>query len=51
MHVVQAALIGTDIATVPFAVLEKMFKHPLTDVGIERFKKDWEQFLQSAKKA
>ncbi len=50
MHVVQAALIGTDIATVPFAVLEKMFKHPLTDVGIERFKKDWEQFLQSAKK-
>ncbi len=41
LHVVEAALIGADIATVPFAVLEKMVKHPLTDVGIERFLKDW----------
>ena len=50
MHVVQAALVGTDIATVPFAVLEKMFTHPLTDIGIERFKKDWEKFLEASKK-
>lgn len=41
LHVLEAALIGADIATVPFSVLEKMVKHPLTDVGIERFLKDW----------
>lgn len=41
LHVVEAALIGADIATVPFPVLEKMVKHTLTDVGIERFLKDW----------
>jgi len=41
LHVVEAALMGADIATVPFAVLEKMVKHPLTDIGIERFLKDW----------
>jgi len=41
-HVVEAALLGADIATVPYAVLKKLFDHPLTDVGIERFLKDWE---------
>jgi transaldolase len=41
LHVVEAALVGADIATVPFAVLEKMVKHPLTDLGIDRFLKDW----------
>jgi len=41
LHVVEAALIGADIATIPFAVLEKMVKHPLTDIGMERFLKDW----------
>ena len=41
LHVVEAALMGADIATVPFAVLEKMVKHPLTDIGIENFLKDW----------
>jgi len=41
LHVVEAALIGADIATIPFAVLEKMVKHPLTDIGIEKFLKDW----------
>ncbi len=40
-HVVEAALIGADICTIPFAVLEKMFNHPLTDVGVERFLADW----------
>ena len=42
-HVYEAALIGADIATVPFPVLEKMVRHPKTDEGIERFLKDWEK--------
>jgi len=41
LHVVEAALIGADIVTLPFAVLEKLVKHPLTDIGVERFLKDW----------
>jgi transaldolase len=40
-HIVDAALIGADISTVPFGVMEKIVKHPLTDIGIERFLKDW----------
>ena len=43
LHVVEAALIGADIATLPFSSLEKMMKHPLTDIGMERFLKDWEK--------
>lgn len=43
LHVVEAALIGADVATVPFETLEKLVKHPLTDIGIERFLKDWEK--------
>jgi len=42
MHVLEAALIGADICTIPFKVMEQLFKHPLTDVGLERFLKDWE---------
>jgi transaldolase len=41
-HVIEAALLGADIATVPNDVLKKLFCHPLTDTGIERFLKDWE---------
>ncbi|MCX6572846.1 MAG: fructose-6-phosphate aldolase [Candidatus Aminicenantes bacterium] len=40
-HVIEAARIGADIATVPFAVMEKLVRHPLTDIGIERFLADW----------
>ena len=40
MHVTQSALAGADIATMPFKVLEQMYKHPLTDAGIERFMAD-----------
>jgi len=40
-HVFEAAALGADIATVPHAVLKQMFRHPLTDVGVERFLKDW----------
>jgi len=43
MHVVQAARIGADICTCPAAVVDAMFRHPLTDVGLERFLKDWEK--------
>jgi len=41
-HVLDAALLGADVATVPYAVLKRLFGHPLTDIGIERFLKDWE---------
>lgn len=41
LHVVEAALLRADVVTVPFAVLEKLVKHPLTDIGVERFLKDW----------
>lgn len=43
IHVVRAAKIGADIVTLPFSVLESLFKHPLTNVGIENFLKDWEK--------
>ncbi|MBN1176782.1 MAG: fructose-6-phosphate aldolase [Dehalococcoidales bacterium] len=42
MHCTQAALIGADIATVPYKVLMQMMQHPMTDVGIKRFLADWE---------
>jgi len=40
-HVVDAALLGADICTIPFGVIDKLIKHPLTDLGIERFLADW----------
>lgn len=43
LHVTQAAMLGCDIATIPPDVFHKMLKHPLTDIGIERFKADWEK--------
>ena len=43
MHVIEAAKAGAHIATVPFAVLKQMFKHPLTDAGIKKFLEDWEK--------
>lgn len=49
MHVVEAAMIGVDIATIPFDVLKKMFLHPLTDVGIKRFLQDWEEYKKNKK--
>jgi transaldolase len=41
LHVVQAAMIGADVATIPFSTLEKLYRHPLTDVGLDRFLSDW----------
>jgi transaldolase len=43
IHVVEAALIGADVATLPFKVIEQLVKHPLTDIGIERFLEDWKK--------
>ena len=43
LHVVDAALIGADIATVPFAVIKQLIKHPLTDIGVERFLEDYKR--------
>lgn len=43
MHVTQAALAGAHIATVPFKVMEQMVRHPLTDLGIEKFEADWKK--------
>ena len=43
IHVVEAALMGADICTLPAKVFEQMLKHPLTDRGVEQFLKDWEK--------
>lgn len=43
IHFLQAAIIGADIATVPFKVIEKLMHHPLTDIGLKRFLDDWEK--------
>jgi len=43
MHVVEAALAGADIATIPFKVIGQLIKHPLTDIGIEQFLADWKK--------
>jgi transaldolase len=48
IHVIEAARMGADVVTVPAAVIEQCFKHPLTDIGLERFLKDWEK-AQAAK--
>lgn len=55
VHVTQAALAGADVATMPFKVMEAMYKHPLTDIGLERFladyKKAWEEREREARAA
>jgi transaldolase len=43
LHVVEAALLGADVCTIPFAVIDKMFNHPLTDTGLEKFLTDWKK--------
>ena len=43
LHVVEAALIGADVCTIPFDVIKKMFNHPLTDLGLEKFLSDWKK--------
>ena len=48
IHVIEAARLGADVVTVPAPVIDSLFKHPLTDIGLERFLKDWEK-AQGAK--
>ena len=43
MHILEAGMIGADICTIPFNVLAPLYDHPLTDIGIEKFLKDWEK--------
>lgn len=43
LHVVQAALLGADVATLPFGTLKKLYGHPLTDAGLDRFLSDWQK--------
>ncbi|MBI5523466.1 MAG: fructose-6-phosphate aldolase [Desulfarculus sp.] len=43
MHVVQAALMGADVATIPLKVIDQLLKHPLTDIGLKQFLADWEK--------
>jgi transaldolase len=43
MHVVQSALMGADVATIPLNVIDALLKHPLTDIGLEKFLADWEK--------
>jgi transaldolase len=48
LHVVEAAKIGAHIATIPYSVIIQLIKHPLTDIGIEKFLKDWEKVPKEA---
>ncbi|MCD6152911.1 MAG: fructose-6-phosphate aldolase [Syntrophobacterales bacterium] len=43
LHVLEAALMGADVATIPFKVLLQLAKHPLTDIGVEKFLTDWKK--------
>ncbi|MEX0890180.1 MAG: fructose-6-phosphate aldolase [Balneolaceae bacterium] len=43
MHLLDAARLGADVATMPLGVIESLLKHPLTDIGLERFMNDWEE--------
>ena len=43
LHVVEAGLMGADVCTMPFAVIDKMFNHPLTNIGLEKFLSDWKK--------
>ena len=50
MHVVESALAGADIATMPFAVFKQLVKHPLTDAGVEKFLQDWKVLQEGLEK-
>ena len=43
LHIVQSALLGADVVTMPFKVMEQLYKHPLTDAGLEKFISDWKK--------
>jgi transaldolase len=49
LHVLEAARLGADVATIPFNVLDQLAKHPLTDLGLKKFLSDWEKVPKEAK--
>jgi transaldolase len=49
LHVLEAARLGADVATIPFNVLEQLAKHPLTDIGLKKFLADWEKVPKETK--
>lgn len=49
LHIREAALLGAHVATMPFKVLEQLLNHPLTDIGLERFLKDWRKVHETVK--
>jgi transaldolase len=49
MHVVQAAQLGADVATMPYTVFEQLVKHPLTDIGLAKFASDWKALQDELK--
>jgi len=49
VHVLEAALVGADVATIPYKVIEQLVRHPLTDMGIERFLEDWKKVPKKIK--
>ena len=49
-QVVEAAMIGADICTVPYSVFEKLYKHSLTDAGLKKFLDDWHSYQENLKK-
>ncbi|MBI4553448.1 MAG: fructose-6-phosphate aldolase [Candidatus Latescibacteria bacterium] len=49
LHVIDAALAGAHIATMPFAVIDRLVKHPLTDIGLERFLEDWKNAQRTSR--
>jgi transaldolase len=51
IHIIEAARMGADVVTVPSAVIEQSFKHPLTDIGLAKFLQDWEKAQAAAVKA
>ena len=49
MHVVEAARLGADVSTMPYKIFQQLFRHPLTDVGIELFNRDWAKVMERRK--
>lgn len=49
MHVVEAARLGADVSTMPYKIFQQLFKHPLTDIGIELFNRDWAKVMERRK--
>jgi len=49
VHVLQAAKLGADVATIPYSVIEQLAKHPLTDIGLKKFLADWEKVPKDVK--